>query len=396
MEKTDQTKKLRALYVITKSNWGGAQRYVFDLATRLPKDRYEVEVALGGTGILAERLRSEGIPTTTISRLSRDINIFQDIAVFFSLIRLFWNRRPHIVHLNSSKIGALGALAARLTSVPHIIFTAHGWAFNENRGIWSRGIIKLAYWATITLSHETIAVSEFMRQQVEPWPNIRHKITVIRNGIDSVQRMSKRDAREKLTIYNAQLKEAYAKNPNALWIGTVAELHPIKGYEYAILALKEIVQDMEVRAGAGKIMYVIIGDGEIRDELNRLINELGLAETVFMLGHVDHAAECMTAFDIFMLASLSEGLGYVLLEAGTSSLPVVATAVGGIPEIIEDMESGILVQPKNPHELAHAIRFFIQHPEETSVYGTALHDHVKKEFSIDGMVESTVKEYEQE
>lgn len=390
----EQPPKKRVLHVITKSNWGGAQRYVFDIATRLPKDVYDVEVALGGTGILAERLHNEGVPVITVPRLGRDLSPAKDLIVLFSLIRLFWRRRPHVVHLNSSKIGALGALAARLTSVPRIIFTAHGWAFNENRSLWSKAFIKMVYWATMVFSHETIAVSEYMRSQVEAWPWIRSKISVAHNGVEASIRMSKREARERLSTYSAQLADIQAKHPNALWIGTVAELHPVKGHEYAILALKEMVQERDIKEGAGKIVYVMVGDGESRDELNRLINELGLAETVFMIGHVERASECMPAFDIFMLSSLSEGLGYVLLEAGMASLPVVATAVGGIPEIVEDMESGILVQPKSARELAHALRFFIQHPEEASAYGSSLHDRIKKEFSLESMIEATVRQYE--
>lgn len=394
MEQTPPDLKIRVLHIITKSNWGGAQRYVFDLAAGLPKDRFDTEVAVGGTGILVERLHNAGIPVTTISRLGRDVNMFQDIAVLFSLIGLFWKRRPHIVHLNSSKIGALGALAARLTSVPQIVFTAHGWAFNEDRSLFSRFAIKAIYWITMLLAHETIAVSEYMRGQVESWPGIRNRIIVIRNGIESATRMTAHDAREKLAAYNPRLRDIYAKHPTAFWIGTVAELHPVKGYEHAVLALKELIQDAEIRSKTDKIIYVIIGDGDIREQLNRLIEELGLADTVFLTGHVDRAAQYMPAFNIFLLASLSEGLGYVLLEAGMSSLPVVATTVGGIPEIVEDMKSGILVQPKNPSELAHAIRFLIQHPEEAAVYGSELNQRIKKEFSVEGMIAATIKEYD--
>jgi glycosyltransferase involved in cell wall biosynthesis len=101
----------------------------------------------------------------------------------------------------------------------------------------------------------------------------------------------------------------------------------------------------------------------------------------------------MKAFNIFVLPSIKEGLPYVLLEAGAASLPVVATTVGGIPELIEDMKSGILVQPKNARELAHGISFMIEHPEDRRAYGSALREKVLKDYSMEKMIEAVEKVY---
>src|SRR5687767_3813467 len=104
-------RKRRIIFVITKSNFGGAQRYVYDLAVALPKDRFEVIVAFGGAGVLADRLVAAGIRTVSLSGLDRDINPLKELSVFVALVRLFRHERPDAVHLNSSKIGGLGALA---------------------------------------------------------------------------------------------------------------------------------------------------------------------------------------------------------------------------------------------------------------------------------------------
>ena len=128
----------RILYLITKANWGGAQRYVYDLATAAKTQGYDVSVAYGEEGPLAPRLRASGIPAERIRGLARDIGWLREARAFFSLLRLLRRERPEVIHINSSKAGILGCLAARFTGVPRIIFTAHGWAFNEARPLRQR------------------------------------------------------------------------------------------------------------------------------------------------------------------------------------------------------------------------------------------------------------------
>jgi glycosyltransferase involved in cell wall biosynthesis len=140
-------------------------------------------------------------------------------------------------------------------------------------------------------------------------------------------------------------------------------------------------------------ILTIIGDGQEKVSLNMLIKEKGLEKQIFLMGYMDHAAEYLKAFSIFVLPSLKEGLPYVILEAGSASLPVVATTVGGIPEIVEDMRSGVLVQPKNVRELAHAISFMIEHSDERRKYGSTLKERVATQFSLEKMIEGVVKIY---
>ncbi len=123
----------KILLVVTKGNWGGAQRYVYDLATELPVDQFEPVVVAGAGHALPTRLAAAGIRTIALPKLERDINWRQEAATLAALVKIFWRERPSVVHLNSSKIGGLGALAARLALVPRIIFTAHGWPFHEAR-----------------------------------------------------------------------------------------------------------------------------------------------------------------------------------------------------------------------------------------------------------------------
>jgi glycosyltransferase involved in cell wall biosynthesis len=126
-------RKKKVTYVITKANWGGAQRYVFDLATHLPKEEFDVSVAYGVEGKLAEELKRAGIVTHYIPALGRDVSFVKDTKSLLELFELFLKEQPDVVHLNSSKAGGVGALAARLTGVPKIVFTIHGLPEDEAR-----------------------------------------------------------------------------------------------------------------------------------------------------------------------------------------------------------------------------------------------------------------------
>ncbi|HEY9583943.1 MAG TPA: glycosyltransferase [Candidatus Paceibacterota bacterium] len=377
---------MRVLILITKSNWGGAQRYVYDLATNLPKEQFQVEVMAGGEGVMVDRLMEAGIKANGTLPIGRDVNIWQDFKAFLELISLLKNKKPDILHVNSSKIGGLGTLAGRIAGVKKIIFTAHGWAFNENRNVFSKILIKISSWIIVLLSHVTIAVAETVKTQMSEWPWIMEKMLVIHNGIKKEPLFSKENARYELgKIYprfGEIIKNTLTKD--LVIVGSVGELHHIKGYEYALRGIKEMKK---------KIIYCIIGNGENRANLEKDIQNLELQNSVLLFGNVPRAYEYFKAFDIFLMPSLSEGLPYVLLEAGLASLPIVATAVGGIGEVVDDMSSGILIQPRKPREIAHALEFYLNHKKVQKEHGTEIQKKILNEFPIEKMVKETIETY---
>lgn len=372
-------RKKKILYVITKSNWGGAQRYVYDLATNLPKEKFYPIVILGGEGELGVKLEEKNINIIKIDRLTRDINFFDDLLVFFKLIKIFKKERPDVIHLNSSKISGLGALAGRLTSVPKIIFTVHGWPFNESRPYIQKILIKFASWLTVLLSHLTITVSEKDFHD-SPLFIIKSKLRLIHNGIVAQEIEGGNRARELLGIKEISPRESVV-------IGTIAELHRNKGILYAIKAMERLSRD------AINASFVIVGEGEDRKKIEELIIIKNLSKSVFLLGEKKNAGRLAGAFDIFLLPSIKEGLPYVLLEAGMAGLPVVATEVGGTPEIIDHMKNGILVPAKDTEAIARAIKFLIDNPEKRKEFGEKLKEKVGKEFKLETMVEKTLAMY---
>jgi glycosyltransferase involved in cell wall biosynthesis len=368
---------MKILYIITKSNWGGAQRHVFDLSTAMKADGHEVWVALGGEGLLKKKLEEAGIYTFSIATLGRDITIDKDAGSFKEIYNVIKNKRPDIVHLHSPKAAGLGSLASRLLRVKKIITTVHGWAFNESRPFYEKLSIMFFSWLTMVFSHTTVLISEKELRQAEYFPGVKNKLTLIPLGIKPVTFVSVDGAKQAIAkMISMDLVEFYKKNV----IGTIAELHPNKGLPHLIDAMKAVTDEQS------NSIAIIIGSGQDKDKLTGIIKEKQLENNVFLAGYLENASEYLKAFTVFVLPSIKEGLPYAILEAGSASLSVVATTVGGIPEIVEDMKSGILIQPCNSRELAHAISFMIEHPEERKRYGNALKERVTTIFSLEKMI----------
>lgn len=364
--------------IITKSNWGGAQKYVFDLATNLPQNFYDITVILGGNGMLVRKLQENNIRVISLPSLQRDIKIKNELKSFWELFLILKAERPDIVHVNSSKAGGIGAFISRILGIKKIIFTAHAWAFNENRGFLSRVIISFFHWLTVVLTHHTIAVSESVKNQISHLPFMENKISVVHLGINSPKFLSKSEARLMLGI---SIPEGH------IAIGTIAELHKVKGLNYAIDAINLIKEkDREIFE---KIHYFIIGEGEEREALEKQIKKLGLMEKIHLMGFVQKASKHLKAFDYFLLPSLSEALGYVLLEAGLAEVPVLASNVGGIPEIIEHIKNGLLFSPADPKAITEDLLELI-HKKDWAMRGSKnLLSKVHSEFDIVKMVKET-------
>ena len=367
---------MRILYVITKANWGGAQRYVFDLACAAHAAGHEVAVAYGEPGLLTKRLEGASIRTIEVAGLGRDMST-RDAGAFSTLRALFRDERPQVVHLNSAKAGGLGALAARLAGVPKIIFTAHGWAWNESRSWPARIAIRTASWLTVLLSHTTICVSRAIAEDIAWIPFTRAKLVVIHNGIQCTALASRDAARQELLPGHLE----------DFWIGMVSELHPTKRVADAIEAFALIHKEQP------RAILVVAGEGQERSRLEALIEEKDLAGRVFLLGFVPDAARAMPAFDVFLHASQSEAFAYVILEAGCAELPVVATSVGGIPEVIANGVCGLLVPPRKPEAIARALTRMFE-PGVRNACAHALSLRVRRDFPLEGMTRATLALYE--
>ena len=284
----------KILFVITKSNWGGAQRYVFDLARSLPKKEWSVGVVLGGTGLpgagggkLEEELRHRDIRTLFVPSFMRDVSLLTEWRTFKHLSNLFATEQPDIVHLNSSKAGGLGAVSARLAGVPMIVFTVHGAPWQEDRGVLARGVIAVASWITFLFCHRVIVISQDAFERIRSLPFCGKKTRLVHNGIEPLEFLPKEAAREALGIDTSQPV-----------LGAVGELVWNKGYHVLLRAVGVLKR-------RGINVYVcIVGDGEERKFIETLVQEEDIEDRVHLAGFVQDAYKILKAFDIFVLPSV--------------------------------------------------------------------------------------------
>lgn len=368
------SKDMKILYIITKSNWGGAQKYVFDLASHQKKQGQDVAVAFGGEGILAQRLKEKGIKTIQIPGLERNVSLEKEVKVIKNLYKILKTEKPEIIHLNSSKIGVLGSLLGRAAGIKKIVFTAHGWPFREERPLGQILIIKFLSWLSIVFSHQAICVSKKDFVDVKNWPLVKNKITIVHNGIDlkeSANELSQKD------------------NSDIVKIISIAELHKNKGLEYGlktISLLKNKIQNFK---------YTIFSfGGDEEEKIKEMIKELNLENFVELkISQGNHHLFLKDA-DIYFMPSLKEGLPYALLEAGNNSLPVVASDTGGISEIIENYKNGFLIQVKDVNAFELALEKLIQDKNLREEFGRKAKEKIIREFDLKKMLQETEKVYQ--
>ena len=404
----------RILYIITKSVWGGAAKYVYDLATSLSKENFEVFIASGpapkkarygkdNQGKFAEEIKKANLPYFEIHNFQRSVNPFKDIFAFFEILILLFKIKPDIIHVNSPKAGGITGIAASIYKVLHklqttnyklqTIYTPHGWAIKEDRPKWQVFLIKLFSKLTCLFYDKIICVSEYdkniaIQNNIAP----AHKITTIHVSISpkNISFLLREEAQKKLL--NGKT--------SPFIIGTIAEWNKNKGLFYlleAALEFKRKLDNKQANAWSpiSELDIILIGSGENADKekMYDFVKNHNL-ENVHLIEWIDNAAAYLNGFDIFILPSIKEGFPYSILEAMAAQLPIITTPVGGIPEVIENNVNGILVQPKNSHELALKILYLINNPAIGREMARKAREKVEKEFSLEKMIKETKKVYQ--
>jgi glycosyltransferase involved in cell wall biosynthesis len=377
--------KPKILYLSTLGEQGGAQKYMVDLASVFKK-RYRIALASGGAAhnYLRQQSLALKVDYYHLSRLKRQIRPFNDLLAFYQIFRLCRRYRPDIVHLNSSKAGSLGAVAAKLAGVKKIIYTVHGLVLNEHLN----RLQKIFYWLAEKISagfkQKFICVSQADRQSlIRHKITRRNKITVIHNGIDAktLNFLNRADARLKLGLLADQ-----TQHEQNLLIGSIANLYPTKGLIYFVKAAHLVRQQYP------RVRFIVIGEGPREKTLRQLIHILKLENNFFLIGGLPQAANYLKAFDIFVLPSIKEGLPYTLLEAAAAGLPVIATQVGGVPEIIQSNYNGLLVKPADASRLAAAISKLVTDKKLRAGLANAQSETIKR-FELSRAIQQTEKIY---
>jgi glycosyltransferase involved in cell wall biosynthesis len=355
--------------VITLAEVGGAQSYVAALLPTLVRD-FDVTVAAYGPGPLREAAAASGVRFIPLRHVRRPISPLRDLAGLVELVRLLRRERPDILHASSSKAGVLGRLAAVIAGVPIRIFTVHGWAFSAHSGTASR----LYRWADRMmrpLTTVTICVSDRERARgLEAHTCNPEATTVIPNAIDVPAAPRAGHDRERPLIV------------------TVGRLAPPKDFLTLLRGLALLPP--------GSFEAVIVGEGPDRARLEAEIQTLGIADRVHLAGERRDVPELLAGANVFVLSSASEGMPVSVLESMAAGLPVVGSRVGGIPELVIDGETGLLVEPGNPDQLAAALARLLAEPELRRQLGDAGRERARTRFALDPFRRAHVELYSRE
>jgi len=366
--------------------WGGAQKYVFDLATNLPKDKYSVTVLSGGNGPLITRLVAAGIPVTTIPTLKRDVGFFAEIASAWAIFRAVRQLRPKIFHANGSKGATLGIVAAKLAR-PSVrtIWSTHGVPVMEDRPLWQRALILLSIYIARPFTSHVIAISARDEAVLREFHIAsRRNTTLIPIALD-IKGLTflERD------LARLRIAERIGANIEGLAIGAIAEYTKNKGLTYLLDAL------VALKTRGLAPTTVLIGWGDDEKKLRDLVAQNGLSSQAYLLPSTGKDAELLKAFDVFALTSVKEGLPYTLLEAGAASLAVVATRVGGVPDIVSNAHEGVLVEPKDVPAITDALERVLRDDALRQSLGVNLYTRVTSLFSLESEVRDTARCYDE-
>jgi glycosyltransferase involved in cell wall biosynthesis len=346
----------RVLVVITLAEVGGAQSYVASLLPALA-ERFDVALAAHGPGPLATAARDAGVRFIPLRHLRRPLSPWRDLLALGELVRLFRRERPDIVHLNSSKALAVGRVAAVIARVPVRIVTVHGWAFSARSPLYriAERILTPLTTATICVSQNELAVGLAARTCRAD------SSVVILNAVD---------------VAGAPTAHLNGRLPQVVSVG---RFRAPKDFPTLVEALGRL--DRET------FQAVFVGDGPDRE----LIPADAPADLV---GERDDVPELLAASDLFVLSSRSEGLPISVLEAMAAGLPVVASAVGGIPELVVDGETGRLVPPGDPEALGDVLRELLADPDLRQQMGAAGRARAEELFDLPRFRQAHVELYE--
>ena len=380
-------KKIKIIHIITRLDMGGSAQNTLLTALHHDSLHYNVWLIKGSTLESAmtkaetrlvedqlETAKKQGIEIIDVPSLVRRISPINEVRALVALFRHIRKLEPHIVHTHTSKAGILGRLAAWLARVPTIIHTPHGHVFY---GHFGRSLSRIFLQMEKLLGRITNHLIALTPQEGNDYVTLNvskaNNTSVIHSGVDlSRFRQASRG--------RARKRKELGISPDALAIGFVGWLLPIKGVNFLVQAMAGVVRDHP------KTLLVLVGKGEQENELKKQVENLGLTDKVLFLGWRSDVEEIMACFDLLVLPSLNEGMGRVLVEAMAVGLPIVASNVGGISDLVKDGKNGLLVPPADAQALERAISGLLKDKARRKQLGKA-GKKMCRPYSAEAMVE---------
>jgi len=365
-------RRLTIVEVLATGGTGGAQESLFGLVAGLDRERYDVSVVSLTNGSTVRRLQRHGIPVTVIEEPDDDRAVD---ALAAHLVQV----KPDVVHNHMYRaeiVGTRAALALKAMGYPRpsVVSTVHS---SRVRSPEDRELVRL-----LTPSMDrVIAVSRAIVAKIADEGRTGAPVSLIYNGVD----LERYDRQEPCCT----LKEEYGMEPDAQIVGVVARLEPEKGHTTLLEAWPAVLR------ACPDVYLLVVGEGSCCDSLMRQASDLGVAHRVIFTGRREDVPAVTAALDVAVLPSYREAQGLSILEAMALSRPVVASNVGGIPEMIEDGVSGLLVPSHDAGALAAAIVCLLKNHQLADLIGRAGHDLVHRRFCLDGMIDAIESIYDE-
>ncbi|RMH68398.1 MAG: glycosyltransferase family 1 protein [Gemmatimonadetes bacterium] len=358
---------LRSLHLNSAKTWRGGEQQTLWLCQGLTARGHTVILTCPSHSELHQRACTAGITVEPVAMGGE-----WDLWAVKNITQIIRRQQPDIIHCHTSHAQTLGLLAAQITGVP-VRIAARRVDFHIRKHLLNR-------WKYGNGFSAIIAISEGIRQVLIQDGIPPERVVTIHSGID---------LRRIQTVHKSnQVRQEFGLNPNQLLVGIVAALAPHKDHQNFLRAAAH------VKAELPQTRFLIIGDGELRDELEALTHTLDLHQHVIFTGFRSDVLELTATLDLFVLSSYLEGMGTSILDAMALGKPIVATQVGGIPEIVLHGKNGLLVPPRNPLALAKAIITILSNPHLREQMSHFSRDQVQN-FTVEKTVEKTESLYYQ-
>ncbi|MFQ6618613.1 MAG: glycosyltransferase family 4 protein [Fidelibacterota bacterium] len=366
MQNNDQG-KIRVFQILTETRIGGTERSVLEYVRRISRDDFNVTVgAFIPGGRLPGLLNSINVDFV-IFEVKRKYNIFKIFIALLKLYLLLKKRRFHIIHISGFYANMCCRVLGKLSGTPVIITSQ--WSID----LWRRWYHSLMDRATSILVDSYISNSREAGKILERREHIPpEKIQVIHDGV------------EVLPLKRSQIMKKYSEYSEgsiAPLIAMIANFRTPKRHEDVIAAARDVLEYN------GRVKFAFAGTGTLEQWIKQKVRSYGLDDSFIFMGYVEDVSILLKNSYLLILPSLWEGLPRSLLEAMSNAVPVIATSVGGVPEIVIHGETGILIEPGNPRQLSKSIIYLLSNPDKAAQYGYQGYLRAKKFFRIDSSVE---------
>lgn len=348
---------------------GGGEQVFLNIARNIDREQYNPSVILLKKGWLYDQLSQDDIKITIISSQRS-----WDLSFLYRLIKSCRQQKIDVIHSHFTGANLYASLAGSILRIP-VVVTFHNelilpW--------WSCSYSKFKHFLIRNFASRIVMVAEFMKKDyvnIAKYPP--NKLLTIYNGIDL--------DRDKVDIDSTALRKELGLRDDDLLVGHVANLRPPKGHEYLIRAAKLICEILP------NVKFLLVGEDNrenLKGDIEKQIYDLNLNENVKLLGYRADVPELLRLIDVFVLPSISEGHPLSVIEAMAASRPIVATNVGGLPEIVEDGLNGYLVKSENPSALAEKILVLLKNKNLREQMGKMGRKTVEENFSIKTMIDN--------